>query len=118
MIPRNMKKLQHESRDLRVSRINKNTFAVESTTTPTANHIVTVTFGPDGHSVKARCTCEWAAHNGLACVHVMAALEYLANCKERTLSFWRTLDDARRQKNKTFHLTNDREGVWITSRND
>jgi hypothetical protein len=51
----------------------------------------------------------------------MAALEYLAGMKERTLSFWPTQADARRQKQRVFYLTGshqntDTEGVWITSR--
>jgi hypothetical protein len=119
MIPKNIKNLQHESRHLTVYSMGQNTFMVESTTTPTANHIVTVEFDEAGETVRARCTCPWAIHNGIACTHVMAALEHMANYKERTLSFWRTFDEARRQKNKLFHLTDGRDqSVWITSRND
>ena len=52
----------------------------------------------------------------------MAALEYLASLKDRTLSFWPTQNDARRQKQRTFYLSGGRNddgqrGVWITSRN-
>jgi len=118
MIPTNIKSLQHESRRLRVREVDRNTFVVQSTTNPSANHIVTVCFGPHGETVHARCTCAWAMHNGIACTHVMAALEHLAAYKDRTLSFWQTEADARRQKQRVFQLTNGRDGVWITSRND
>ena len=120
MKPTNIKSLQAQSRHLSARLVDKHTMVVESTTNPTANHVVTVRFGANDQ-VYARCTCEWATHNGIACSHVMAALEYLASLKERTLSFWPTQDDALRQKQRVFYLSggpNDdgQRGVWITSR--
>lgn len=51
----------------------------------------------------------------------MAALETLAASKGRTLSYWLTEDQARRQRHRRFFLTRagerqQVEGVWITSR--
>jgi hypothetical protein len=92
--------------------------AVESVSNPFANHIVTVRFNPDG-TIQARCTCPWALNRGVACSHIMAALEYLAGQKGRTLSFWATHEQALRQKHRVFYLTGPAEraeGVWITSR--
>lgn len=125
MKPKNIKQLQSQSRHLQARWVDRNTLVVESTTSSQANHVVTVEFlhgGPEGtaQSVRARCTCPWAMHNGTACSHVMAALEYLASKKNRTLSFWASRDDARRQKNRMFYLMGNREedGVWITSRTE
>jgi hypothetical protein len=117
MLPKNIKQLQSQSRELQARRVDRNTVVVESTSNPMANHVVTVRFDDDEHTISTRCTCPWAIHNGVACSHVMAALEYLASLKDRTLSFWLTEEAARRQKHRTFFLrgTNG-EGVWITSR--
>ncbi|QPC84743.1 SWIM zinc finger family protein [Phototrophicus methaneseepsis] len=97
--------------------INHNTLVVESVTNPLANHVVTVQFDDD-HHVHARCTCPWAVHNGVACTHVIAALQYLAQIKGRRLSFWLTEEEAERQKHRRFYLSGQAEhdGVWITSR--
>lgn len=120
MKPKNIKELQARSRELRVRRIGKDTFAVESANNPNGNHVVTVRFSRNG-IVHTRCSCEWARHRGVACVHVMAALDYLADLKGRKLSFWLTEQDARRQKNRVFYLdtgTGIQDGVWITSRGE
>lgn len=117
MKPKNIKQLQNQSRRLRARWVDTNTVVVESTSSPRANHVVTVEFEEDG-SILTRCTCPWAIHQGVACSHVMAALEYLASKKQRTLSFWENLEDAKRQKNRMFYLVGSRadEGVWVTSR--
>ncbi len=123
MKPKNIKQLQAQSRQLRASRVDRHTLAVQSMSNDAANHIVTVEFDPDG-TIRARCTCEWALNRGIACTHVMAALEYLASMKNRTLSFWSTQEEARRQKQRVFYLASSRRirtpdddnGVWITSR--
>jgi uncharacterized Zn finger protein len=117
MKPTNIKQLHMQSRRLRVHPVSRDTYAVESTTNPAANHIVTVYFGQDD-SVHARCTCPWALNSGIACSHVLATLEYLASRKGRRLSFWLDEADARRQKHRTFRLIDAREegNVWITSR--
>lgn len=122
MKPTNIKALQAQSRHLRARLVDKHTVVVESASNPRANHVVTVRFGADGR-VYARCTCPWALHNGIACTHVMAALEYLASLKDRTLSFWPTHADALRQKHRVFYLSDgsgegEEGGVWITSRAD
>lgn len=118
MKPKEIKKIQGRSRDLQVMPINLRTFVVESRTDDLNNHIVRVEFLPNG-GVRTDCTCTWAKYNGLACAHVIAALEHLAERKGRKLSFWLTEDDALRQKRRVFHMThpdNATDGVWITSR--
>lgn len=117
MKPTNIKRLQLQSRKLRVRRVDRNTFAVDSLSNPLANHIVTVQFYPHG-VVHARCTCPWALNHGVACSHVMAALDFMASRKGRTLSFWSTPEEARRQKQRVFYLAgeNRTDGIWITSR--
>jgi len=118
MVPTNIKQLQNKSRDLRARCVDSRTYVVESATNPNANHVVTVTFDHEKRIVQARCTCAWAEHSGIACSHVLAALEYMAALKERTLSFWNDEDAARRQKHRLFHLAGSRNknGIWITSR--
>jgi hypothetical protein len=117
--PRQIKKIQARSRNLKILPINLNRFVVESRTSAPNNHLVEVQFNPDGE-VKATCTCAWSRYNGVACAHVIAALEHLAAYKGRRLAFWLTEDDARRQKHRIFHMRSDDnnpdDGVWITSR--
>lgn len=116
MTPKNIKQMQARSRKLDVRRVNRNTYVVESVTSPLAHHIVTIQFGRD-NTVHTRCTCAWAINGGVACSHVLAALEHLAEQKGRTLSFWLSSEDAQRQKHRTFYLAGlGRNGVWITSR--
>lgn len=121
MKPVNIKRLQHRSRRLAARRVGRNTLVVESASNPAAHHVVTVRYYRDG-TLRARCTCPWAINRGVACVHVMAALEYLAARRGRTLSFWPSRADAVRQKHRIFYLhgtgsrTDDNGGVWITSR--
>lgn len=121
MKPKQIKKLQAQSRRLETRRVDKHTFVVQSTSNRNASHVVTVEFSP-GDRLRARCTCEWALNRGVGCRHVMAALEYLASMKQRTLSFWPTEADAKRQKQRVFYLDGGEQdrsqssGVWITSR--
>lgn len=117
MVPKNIKSLQSRSRQLHARFKDKNTILVESASEDDASHEVKVYFEPDG-VVHARCNCEWAQHSGVACTHVMAALEFLAAYKNRRLSFWGNEDEARRQKHRVFFLkgNTDNSGVWITSR--
>lgn len=115
--PKNIKQLQTQGKGLHANIVNRHTLVVESTTSPLANHIVTVEYEADGR-IHARCTCPWAMNGGVACSHVIAALERLANTRGRTLSFWVTKEDAARQKHRVFYLVGERngDGVWITSR--
>lgn len=122
MTPKNIKDLQDASRDLMARRVDRNTYVVESRTRPAANHVVTVTFADEGRTVKGRCTCTWSMFNGIACSHVLAALEYMASTKERTLSFWSDENAARKQKHRLFQLVGNKKqteqdnNIWITSR--
>ncbi len=117
MKPKYIKQLQAQSRRLQARRVDHDTFVVESVSNPVANHVVTVKFEHDG-TIHTRCTCEWAINQGIACSHVMAALEHLASIRGRTLSFWLTEEEAKRQKQRVFYLAGGRheDGVWITSR--
>jgi len=119
MKPKHIKELQDKARDLRARVVHKNTIVVESTSNGAANHIVTVEYDSDG-TIHARCTCPWAVNGGIACTHVIAALETLAAGRGRRLSFWTDGTEAQRQKRRTFYLrgaqARDEDGVWITSR--
>ena len=119
MRPKRIKTLQARSRDLNVMSLSPRTFVVESRSNEYQNHIVRVQF-LSGEEVKATCTCPWSQHDGVACAHVMAALEHLAARKGRRLSFWLSEDDARRQKRRVFFMPDKRQknGVWITSRSE
>lgn len=118
MKPRNLKQLQERAQKLNVQIIDARTVVVQSTTGSSANHIVTVYYDNDGR-IHARCTCVWAIKGGVACSHVIAALDKLAAKRGRALSFWLNEPDARRQKRRLFYLdsghTNENR-VWITSR--
>jgi uncharacterized Zn finger protein len=119
MKPKNIKHLQVRARQLQAHIIDRRTIVVESTTTPTANHVVTLDYDSEG-TIRARCTCPWALNGGLACTHVLAALDALAARRGRALSFWSDYAEARRQKHRTFRLAGKRnqddDGLWITSR--
>lgn len=117
MKPKNIKNLQGRARNLKAHILNRNVIVVESTTTPTANHVVTVEYDSEG-TIHTRCTCPWAMNGGMGCAHTLAALEALAARRGRALSFWESHDEARRQKHRTFFLAGRRkdEGLWITSR--
>lgn len=116
MIPTNIKKLQKQAKDLHAYVVDAHTVVVESRSTPTANHVVTVQYGSD-HTIHARCTCPWASNGSIGCSHVMAALDALAELKGRKLSFWGSAADAERQKQKAFVLKGYGQDLWITSRN-
>jgi uncharacterized Zn finger protein len=61
-------------------------------------------------ALRGRCTCPWAQHGGTNCKHVMAALR--THHSSGQLSFWRTLQDARRQHRHTVQG----EGIYATVR--
>lgn len=119
MKPTNIKHLQVRARQLQAHIIDRRTIAVASTTTPSANHIVTLDYDSEG-TIRAHCTCPWALNGGIACSHVLAALDALAARRGRALSFWNSRAEARRQKHRTFRLagntSTDEDGLWITSR--
>lgn len=117
--PKNIKKLQEASRELEARQVDKHTYVVESRTNPNAHHIVIIHYNKEENAIYARCSCAWAIFNGIACSHVLAALEYVAAKRQRTLSFWNNEQAARRQKHRIFQLVGKREkktGIWITSR--
>ena len=123
MRPSQLKALQARSKRLRAQMIMPHhdgesfVVIVESRTNAALNRVVTVRFMPDG-TIHARCTCQWAEHGGIACSHVIAALNKLAERKQRRLSYWLTREEAHRQKKALFQLAGERsaEFVWITSR--
>jgi uncharacterized Zn finger protein len=123
MKPKRLKFLKEKGKRLSVRVIRPEhenmpyTAIVGSNSNAVFNHVVTVKFEPDG-TIKARCTCPWAEHGGIACSHVMATLTTLAESKQRVLSFWPTHEDAARQKRTVFNLVSNlsSERIWITSR--
>lgn len=118
MKPKNIKRLQTRAHGLKVNVVDRHTIIVQSTTGSTANHVVTVSYDNDGR-IHARCTCAWAINGGVACSHVIAALEKLAAKRGRALSFWLSEQEARRQKRRMFYLENggkEDNRIWITSR--
>jgi len=121
MKPKHIKDLQEKARDLRARVVNRDTIVVESTSNAFANHVVTLEYDSEG-TIHARCTCPWAINGGIACTHVIAALETLAARRGRRLSFWTDETEAQRQKRRMFYLKgarvrdDDLDGVWITSR--
>lgn len=119
MRPKKIKTLQGRARNLQTQFINSHTIVVESITNSLANHVVTVSYKPDG-TIHARCTCPWAINGGVGCSHVLAALEAVAGKRGRALSFWDNYDAAKKQKRRIFYLAGERanreSGLWITSR--
>jgi hypothetical protein len=116
MMPKNLQQLRERSKHLNATVLNAGTVIVSSESNPTANHIITVHYGSDGF-IHARCTCPWAQNGGVACSHVMAALEKLAEFKGRKLSFWHSRAEAERQKKRIFHIGDGgSDSVWVTSR--
>jgi hypothetical protein len=119
--PVNIKDLQARSKGLPVRVFDPAwpgdpyTAIVESNSNPALNQIVTIRFGHDGH-IQARCTCTWAQYGGVACAHVLAALNRLAGRKRRALSFWLTPEEAQRQKQKVLRLSSAEGDIYITSR--
>ncbi|MBK8026234.1 MAG: SWIM zinc finger family protein [Chloroflexi bacterium] len=100
---------------MRVSRVTPTTLVVYSRSNPQLQHIVTIEWDQRA-GIRARCTCPWAQHGGAACSHVLAALNFLAAEKNRTISFWLNADDARRQKHRVLTLRAGDGDVFITSR--
>lgn len=118
MKPTNINTQSAAARQLQAHIIDRRTIAVASTTTPSANHIVTLDYDSEG-TIRAHCTCPWALNGGIACSHVLAALDALAARRGRALA-WNSRAEAQRQKHRTFHLlgstSSDEDGLWITSR--
>ncbi|MBL8130484.1 MAG: SWIM zinc finger family protein [Anaerolineae bacterium] len=115
MKPTDIKRLQKRSRVMRVTRVTPTTLVVYSRSNPQLQHIVTIEWDRRA-GIRARCTCPWAQHGGAACSHVLAALNFLAAEKHRTISFWLNADDARRQKHRVLTLRAGDGDVFITSR--
>jgi uncharacterized Zn finger protein len=115
--PVNLKQLQTRARKLTVRRVARDTFVVASRSRPTLQHVVTIEYQRDG-AIHARCTCPWAEHGGIGCQHVMAVLHTLAGRKRKRLSFWATLTEAQRQRQRVLRLAGDGEELYITSRTD
>lgn len=119
MKPKEVKKLQRQARMLDVRQISPDMLLVASKSSPHAHHIVTIHHEKDG-TIHARCSCPWAQNGGYGCSHVMAALAYLAETRQRAISFWPTRDEAERQRHRILHLAGDMRdddtGLWLTTR--
>jgi hypothetical protein len=116
MLPKHIKQVQARSRKLEARVISPYSVIVDSGSEPPGRYAVSVRY--QGGQIRTTCTCSWSSHSGVACSHVMAALEALASRRGRTLSYWLTEDEARRQRHRRFFLTRGgmQGGVWITSR--
>lgn len=119
MKPKDIKRLQRLARGLRVTRLSRDMFVVESKSSGSGHYIVTIHYDDEG-TLHSRCSCAWSTHGGYGCSHVMAALTYLAERKQRAVSFWTTREDAERQRNRMLRLTGSRadeaNSLWITTR--
>jgi hypothetical protein len=119
MKPKEIKRLQRQSQQMRVHPLGSGRLLVESRRNVNAQYVVTIERDGEG-SVRGRCTCPWALNGGYGCSHVMAALSYLAARKQRAISFWPNRDDAERQRHRILHLLGDLSpedtGLWITTR--
>jgi hypothetical protein len=123
MRPSHLKALQAKSKRLKAQVLRPHqagesfVVIVGSRSNTVLNQVVTVRFLRNG-TIYARCTCQWAKHGGIACSHVLAALNVLAQEKKRRLSYWLTPEEARRQKKALFQLAGEcsPDFVWITSR--
>lgn len=117
MNPKQVKKLQARSRALRAKIVSNNVVAVTSRSRPPVQHFVTVETTDSGEIV-ARCTCPWGMNGGACCSHVMAALNLLAGQQKRRVSFWRSEDEAARQKHRILRVAGGTPGsaIFITTR--
>lgn len=117
MNPKEIKKLQTRSRALRARVVSTNVVSVTSRTTPPVQHFVTVAWMGDG-AIRARCTCPWGMNGGACCSHVMAALNVLAERKQRVISFWNDRNEAERQKHRLLRLVGrtDEDDLYLTTR--
>ena len=117
MKPTEIKKLQARARKLRARMITRDTYVVESRSNPYAHHIVTIHGDGEGN-IFTRCTCPWSQNGGYGCSHVMAALTEMAAQKRRAISFWGSLDEAKRQHQRILRLagSRDEDAIYITSR--
>jgi hypothetical protein len=100
LIPRTtvrVKTLQRASRKLEVvpRDAGRGQYLVASASQPGVFYAVDL----EPAALSGRCTCPWAQHGGANCKHVMAALR--VHHTGGQLSFWRTLQDARRQHRRT-----------------
>jgi uncharacterized Zn finger protein len=125
MIPTQLKALQAKSKALNVRIIRPehrgDPYRAIVASDSALGHLVTIHFeAGTTHAdvISADCTCPWAEHGGIGCKHVLAALTRLAELKRSSLSFWRTQEEARRQKRRTFRLTSKpaNDALWVTSR--
>lgn len=127
MLPKNIKALQEKSRSLGVRIIPpgrpRDPFLALVESTDKLSHMVRVWFrnihnrdGRPATRIDALCTCTWSEHGGVACSHVIAALNKLAERRQSSLSFWLTPEDAHRQKHRVFQLGGPQGKIWITSR--
>jgi uncharacterized Zn finger protein len=104
-----VKRLQRASRKLEVvpRDAQRGQYLVASASQPGVFYAVDL----DPRALSGRCTCPWGQHGGANCKHVMAALR-LHYTGEGRISFWRTLQEARRQHRHTV----EGEGIYATVR--
>lgn len=116
MLPKNLLKLQEKSRLHTATVHNGNAVTVASLGNARITFFVTLDY-QDEQVIHPRCTCPWARHGGVACSHVMAALEKLAETQGRCVSFWLTREDAEKQHERVWQIGGKaEESLWMTSR--
>lgn len=106
---RNAKSLQEKAKTHKVY-LGKHraTYVVES---GTSGESYTVWEMSDG---SFRCSCEWARWNPRdECGHTLSVREWLENSGNRSLSFWDSVEAAKRQHRPTEQVSS---GLWQTSR--
>jgi hypothetical protein len=106
-----VKEIQRKSRDHTVRQIRPNWYKVTSHDT---RRIYDVALGINGGT----CSCEWGRQRPdedrrSACSHVVAAINYRAGQKGRSISAWNNAEEARRQHRPMLPIG---DGVVLTSR--
>jgi len=107
---RNAKGLQTKAKKNRVQPIGGSEFLVTSATSG-SQYLVTDLAGGG-----LQCTCEWSKYHRTdlkPCSHCLAVEEWLEQAGSRSLSFWASEDNAKRQ-HRPARLVG--LGLWATSR--
>ena len=108
---KNVKSIQSKAKKNAVTRISNSLYEVTSST---SGNVYKVRIQGD----QGSCTCDWAKYRPSSdtrcgCSHVVAAFEFIAEEKGRTVSPWGNEADAKRQHRPMINIG---DGVVLTSR--
>ena len=106
---RQAKQLQSKAKKSQVGQNADGTFTVTSATSGKSYLVAQFDSG-------FRCCCDWAKYHDTRfkpCSHVLAVEAYLEEAGTRSLSFWASEEDAKRQHRPVRRVG---QGVWATSR--